>query len=154
MPGMHVALSFLNKIFGDPALLQQHRVDLLDFYRPTDNPDEALDRLVGTVEQLLSGEGLLDEAVQGADPSTIASLMRGLPPTVAEAGRAIIYRNVQRDEPFGMTFAWAPAYDSELTVWESPPTDISPGWITVVIKGRYPDDPHPVTGKGLTQQWG
>ena len=47
------------------------------------------------------------------------------------------HRNLEREEPFGMTFAWAPAYDWELTVWESPPTDISPGWITVLIKGRW-----------------
>jgi len=32
-----------------------------------------------------------------------------------------------------------------VTVWESPPTDATPGWITVLITGRYPKDKHPIT---------
>jgi len=96
----------------------------------------------------------MGDSVPGADPSRIAQLLRGEPPTIIEAQRAVVRRNLEREEPFGMTFAWAPAYDWELTVWESPPTDISPGWITVLIKGRYPSDQQPVTGKDMDKKWG
>jgi hypothetical protein len=154
MPGFHVALSYLNQIFGNPALLLDNQAELLAFYAPSDNPNAALDQLQQTVQHLLSGEGSGGAPPADVDPTTIAGFMRGLPPTHAEAGRAIIYRNLQRPKPFGMTFAWAPAYDHELTVSESPPIDgTSPGWITVVLKGRYPFDPHPVTGQGLDEPW-
>jgi hypothetical protein len=154
MPGYQVALGYLNQIYGDPALLQSSRTDLLALHSPKEDPEEAYQGLIDTAAQLLRGGGVVDEPIQGVDPSTIANLLGGLPPAIMEAGRAVIYRNLQREVPFGMTFAWAPAYDNEITVWESPPTNISPGWITVLIKGRYPADEHPVTGKGMNERWG
>jgi hypothetical protein len=154
MPGFHVALSYLNKYFGDPEWLRDNRIALLAFYAPSDDPDAGLHRLEETVQELLGGELSDGGQVGNVDPATIAGFMRGLPPTHAEAGRAIIYRNLLRAEPFGMTFAWAPSYDHELTVAESPKIpQISPGWITVVMKGRYPFDAHPVTGRTLDQPW-
>jgi len=151
---MQVALSHLNKIYGDTDFLRERRGELLELYGPRTDPEQGLDDMVAGTRRLLSGEALLDEAVKGAEPSQVVLLLQGLPPTVIEAQRAVVYRNLQRAEPFGMTFAWAPAYDAELTVWESPPTPISPGWITVLIKSRYPSDAHPVTGKGMDERWG
>jgi hypothetical protein len=151
---MQVALSHLNKIYGDREFLREHRDELLELFRPSSDPEQALENMVGTAHGMLSGQGLVNEAMKGADPSEIARLLQGVPPTILEAQRAVVYRNLQRAEPFGITVAWAPGYDSELTVWESPPTTISPGWITTLIKTRYPSDDHPVPGKGMSEQWG
>ena len=148
MPGMQVALSFLNKMLGDPELLRRDRDNLLNLFRP----GQTINEMVGVADTVLSSA--MGDSVPGADPSRIAQLLRGEPPTIIEAQRAVVRRNLEREEPFGMTFAWAPAYDWELTVWESPPTDISPGWITVLIKGRYPSDQQPVTGKDMDKKWG
>jgi len=148
MPGMQVALSFLNKMLGDPELLRRDRDNLLNLFRP----GQTVNEMVGVADTVLSSA--MGDSVPGADPSRIAQLLRGEPPTIIEAQRAVVRRNLEREEPFGMTFAWAPAYDWELTVWESPPTDISPGWITVLIKGRYPTDQQPVTGKDMDKKWG
>jgi len=149
MPGLQVALSFLNQVLGDPEYLRRDRVNLLDLFRP----DQTVNDMVGMTERLLGG-ALEGGSVTGADPAKIASLLKGEPPTIIEAQRAVVHRNLEREEPFGMTFAWAPAYDWELTVWESPPTEISPGWITVLIKSRYPSDEQPVTGKPMDKKWG
>ena len=148
MPGMQVALSFLNKMLGDPELLRRDRDNLLNLFRP----GQTVNEMVGVADTVLSSA--MGDSVPGADPSRIAQLLRGEPPTIIEAQRAVVRRNLEREEPFGMTFAWAPAYDWELTVWESPPTDISPGWITVLIRGRYPNDRQPVTGKDMDKKWG
>jgi len=145
---MQVALSFLNKMLGDPELLRRDRDNLLNLFRP----GQTVNEMVGVADTVLSSA--MGDSVPGADPSRIAQLLRGEPPTIIEAQRAVVRRNLEREEPFGMTFAWAPAYDWELTVWESPPTDISPGWITVLIKGRYPSDQQPVTGKDMDKKWG
>jgi len=149
MPGLQVALSFLNQVLGDPEYLRRDRVNLLDLFRP----DQTVNDMVGMTERLLGG-ALEGGSVTGADPAKIASLLKGEPPTIIEAQRAVVHRNLEREEPFGMTFAWAPAYDWELTVWESPPTEISPGWITVLVKSRYPSDEQPVTGKPMDKKWG
>jgi len=149
MPGLQVALSFLNQVLGDPEYLRLDRVNLLDLFRP----DQTVNDMVGMTERLLGG-ALEGGSVTGADPAKIASLLKGEPPTIIEAQRAVVHRNLEREEPFGMTFAWAPAYDWELTVWESPPTEISPGWITVLVKSRYPSDEQPVTGKPMDKKWG
>ena len=48
------------------------------------------------------------------------------------------------DPPIPVTFAWAPGYDFELTVWHVPDAPTTRGGITVLIKSRYPGDPHPL----------
>jgi hypothetical protein len=149
MPAMQVALSFLNQMLGDPEYLRRDRVNLLQLFRPGQTVNEMVEVTARVLSSALEGG-----SVKGADAARIANHLRGQPPTIIEAQRAVVYRNLERDEPFGMTFAWAPAYEWELTVWESPPTEISPGWITVLIKGRYPGDPHPVTGKNIDKKWG
>ena len=149
MPGMQVALSFLNKVLGDPEYLRRDRINLLNLFRPGQSASD----MVEMTEQLLGG-ALEGGSVKGADPARIAALVKGQPPTIMEAQRAVVYKNLERSEPLGMTFAWAPAYDWELNVWESPATDISPGWITVLIKSRYPGDTQAGTGKDMDKKWG
>jgi hypothetical protein len=148
MPLFQVAIGHLNRVFGDPEVLERSRALLLDLYRPSDDPEGMPERLVETTQQMLS-EGPLGEGLKGADVGRIARLVAQQPPTILEAERAVVYRNLQRERPYGMTFAWAPGYDNEVTVWESSPTEASSGWITVLIKSRYPSDPHPGTNSPM-----
>lgn len=58
-----------------------------------------------------------------------------LPGSFKESLRGTIYYALSRQKP--ITFAWVPSYDFELQMWEP-----SCG-VTVLLKGRYPDDPDP-----------
>ena len=58
-----------------------------------------------------------------------------LPGSVKETLRGVVYYSLKLKPPKPINFGWAPAYDSELTVWES---DCG---ITLFVKGRYPTDP-------------
>jgi hypothetical protein len=149
MPLFQVAIGHLNCMFGNPDFLRRNRTDLLDLYRPSEGPEGTPDRLVETTRLMLSDQSPFGEGLKDVDIGRIARLVAQQPPTILEAERAVVYRNLQRDRPYGMTFAWAPGYDYEVTVWESPPTEASPGWITVLIKTRYPNDPHPGTNSPM-----
>jgi hypothetical protein len=74
-----------------------------------------------------------------ADPTTHEpAVIDRLPLGTREALRALIYANLQRPEPYGITLAWAPGPDYELTIWEAAPTAGSRGGITVLIKTVVP----------------
>jgi hypothetical protein len=62
-----------------------------------------------------------------------------MPGGFQESLRAIIHYALTSTPQVMLTFAWAPAYDFELTIWEivEPPPEQS--GITVLLKGRYPD---------------
>jgi hypothetical protein len=147
MPFMHAAIGHLNRMYGDPQFLRENRETLLPLYSPAANPAEAATAIGRSTQSMLGENSPLGESVQGVDPARVASILQEQPATIIEAQRAVVHRNLQREEPYGMTFAWAPGYDYEVNVWESPPTDASPGWITVLIKSRYPDDPHPLKSR-------
>ena len=67
-----------------------------------------------------------------------------IPAAMQEAIRAIIFNALGTKPPTTITFAWAPGYDYELSIWQAPDTRTSRGGITVLIKSRYPDDHHPL----------
>jgi hypothetical protein len=67
-----------------------------------------------------------------------------IPAPMQEAIRAIIFNALGTKPPTTITFAWAPGYDYELSIWQAPDTRTSRGGITVLIKSRYPDDAHPL----------
>jgi len=67
-----------------------------------------------------------------------------IPGGLQEAIRSIINYALSTSPPTQITFAWAPGYDYELSVWQAPDTRTSRGGITVLIKSRYPDDKHPL----------
>jgi len=69
------------------------------------------------------------------------------PSSFHEAIRSVIHHALSADPPIPVTFAWAPGYDFELSLWQSGDTKLTRGGITVLIKSRYPDDPHPLRGK-------
>jgi hypothetical protein len=70
--------------------------------------------------------------------------LKQIPQSMQEALRSTIYHALSTTPPTQITFAWAPGYDFELTMWHAPDTRTTKGGITVLIKSRYPDDAHPL----------
>jgi hypothetical protein len=143
MPAMHVALHHTNRLFGDPTLLVQHRDQLVALFQPGAD-HSAIAGLLTSPESPVDGE-----LPGGADSGMVGRYAGRLPETIMEVSRAVVYQNLQRETPLGMTFAWMPAYEHEITVCESPATEFTPGWITILMRGRYPGDPHPITGVAI-----
>ena len=73
--------------------------------------------------------------------------LQQIPPSIQEAVRAVIHQALGTTPPTHITFAWAPGYDYELSIWQAPDTRTSRGGITVLIKSRYPDDAHPLASE-------
>jgi len=67
-----------------------------------------------------------------------------IPASIQETVRTVIYHALSTTPPTQITFAWAPGYDYELTIWQAPDTRTSRGGITMLIKSRYPDAKHPL----------
>lgn len=65
------------------------------------------------------------------------------PGSMREALRGVIHHALSTDPPTPVTFAWAPGYDYEMTLWQSADAELTRGGITVLIKSRYPVDPRP-----------
>jgi hypothetical protein len=70
--------------------------------------------------------------------------LKQIPQSMQEALRSTIFHALSTKPPTQITFAWAPGYDYELTIWHAPDTRKTRGGITVLIKSRYPDDTHPL----------
>lgn len=84
-----------------------------------------------------------------AHPQLISAwqeLLKEMPLGIRTGLRAIIHHALSTSPPTQVTFAWAPNYDYEMTVWQAPDTKTTKGGITVLIKSRYPDDAHPIRG--------
>jgi len=69
---------------------------------------------------------------------------RQIPDAFRETLRSIIYHALSTKPATQITFAWAPGYDFELTMWQAPDTSATKGGITVLVKSRYPADKHPL----------
>jgi hypothetical protein len=82
----------------------------------------------------------LDEATQ--------RYVDGWPSAQQAALRAALHENLARDGRVPVTFAWAPGYDYELTIWDVRDSSETAGGITVLFKSRYPSDPHPLLSEG------
>lgn len=81
--------------------------------------------------------------------SSLQAYFDALPAGIREVLRAVIHHALTAKTPTPITFAWAPGYDAELTIWDAPDTTATKGGITVLLKSRYPGDAHPVpTPKG------
>jgi hypothetical protein len=66
------------------------------------------------------------------------------PSGIKAAVRAVLHDNLTRDGTVPVTFAWAPGYDFEVSIWDVRDTAETAGGITILFKSRYPDDPHPL----------
>jgi hypothetical protein len=131
MPALQAIVSRLNTAFGEPNIDKIR--DRADLFLPGK-------RLSAAVQALN-----LELADRPARRAWLRYLDR-LPPGIHEGLRSVIYSALStRPRPVAITFAWAPAYDFELTIWQAPDTRSSRGGITVLLRSRYPDDRHPVS---------
>ncbi len=73
-----------------------------------------------------------------------ATFLDTMPVAIQETIRAVAYSALSADPPVEVTFAWAPSYDFEVTVWQVPDTKTTKGGITLLVRSRYPDDRHPI----------
>lgn len=93
------------------------------------------------------GQGLQLGFVFDDDPETRA-LVEGyidtMPAGISEAFRAAVYQALKGDPPTPIVFTYEPAYDFELRVTQTPNTLLTPGIITLALRGRYISDPHPL----------
>jgi len=94
----------------------------------------------------------LDAALAGlvAKPDTVEyrtfkSFVAKIPPALQTAISATIHYALSTEPPTLITSAWAPGYDYEVSIWQSPDTTETRGGITMLFKSRYPDDKHPLS---------
>lgn len=128
MPALQTVFTKLNREFGED------RITGFATHAARFAPGQALD-----IDFLAPDDKVLQRAWK--------SYMKTVPLIFHEAVRSAIYVALTADPPTQITFAWAPAYDNEVTVWQAPDTDVTKGGITVVVKGRYPVDTHPLLAK-------
>lgn len=126
MPRMQTAVTAMNVTFGADRIGD---LDPMAFTRGGES-------LAGAFVQ--SGVEL-DDATQ--------RYIDGWPSALRAALRATIEENLARDGRVPITFAWAPGYDYELTIWDVRDTTETAGGITVLFKSRYPSDPHPLASE-------
>lgn len=128
MPKMQTALAGLNHAFS------RRHIDDLARRRQMFAPGQALNTVIAD----LGADG---DAVMHRK---LAAYIAKLPGGLGEALRAAIYDALGTSPPTTITFAWAPHYDYELTLWQAPDAEDTKGGITVLLKSRYPDDRHPL----------
>ena len=127
MPRMQTAVTALNVAFGADRIGE---VDPSAFAPSGDG------------EETLSG-AFVRSGVE-LDAAT-RRYVDGWPSALQAALRATIQENLARGGRVPITFAWAPGYDYELTIWDVRDTAETAGGITVLFKSRYPSDTHPLS---------
>ena len=131
MPRMQTAVTALNVRFGAEQIGE---LDPAPF-APGDGAE--------TLSEALVQVGVdLDAATQ--------RYVDGWPSALQAALRATLHDNLAREGRVPVTFAWAPGYDYELSIWDVRDTAETAGGITVLFKSRYPSDPHPLSSGGAT----
>ena len=124
MPVMQTLLNDLNHKFGKDQIAAT--ATKKDNYAPGQQVTGAL----------ISGGTPLEQMFKG--------YLGHMPGAIHETLRSVIHHALSTSPPTQITFAWAPAYDWEITVWQAPDTRHTKGGITLLIKSRYPDDKHPI----------
>jgi hypothetical protein len=92
------------------------------------------------------GQQIVGALIAGGTPLAPAfkDYFAQMPGAIHETLRSVIHHALSTTPPTHVTFAWAPAYDWEITVWQAPDTKTTKGGVTLLIKSRYPDDAHPL----------
>jgi hypothetical protein len=130
MPRMQTAVSAFNASFGPQGIVE---MDPGAFAPDSD----------ATLAEALQRAGVeLDDAT--------AAFVDGWPSGIRAAVRAVLFDNLTRDGTVPVTFAWAPGYDFEVSIWDVRDTAETAGGITILFKSRYPDDTHPLDATGRT----
>ena len=128
MPRMQTAVTALNVAFGADRIGD---LDPVAFA-----PGDGAETLSGAFLQV----GVeLDDAT--------ARFVDGWPSALQAAVRATVHENLARDGRVPITFAWAPGYDFEMTVWDVRDSTETAGGMTVLFKSRYPSDVHPLVAE-------
>jgi hypothetical protein len=125
MPVMQTMLHELNHKFGRDQI--KATADKRDLYAP--------------------GEQIVGALIAGGTPLAPAfkDYFAQMPGAIHETLRSVIHHALSTSPPTHVTFAWAPAYDWEITVWQAPDTRTTKGGVTLLIKSRYPDHKHPLS---------
>ena len=79
----------------------------------------------------------------GVTTPAVVSFIQSWPPGLQESVRAALYSAVSRTPRLPVTFAWAPAYDYEVEIWEAGGIADSEGGMTILLRSRYPGDTIP-----------
>jgi len=122
MPMMQVALVALNERFGLEGIQRLREADQVDL----DAPFHDLTR------------ALLDDRLPRGFDDFAGSMPIGMQRAISAAVRSAVDRGLP------VTFAWAPGYDWELSLWDVADTEQTHGGMTVLIRSRYPADRHPL----------
>jgi hypothetical protein len=129
MPALQVALGPLNERFN-AANVTNHEL----------NPPDVFVEGCQLADLVEEEEFVPQRAAQ--------AFIEQMPVAIHEAIRAVIRADLVRERPLPITFAWQPGYDWELTVNDIASTDETAGGITVIVRSRYPGDPHPLDDGG------
>jgi len=89
---------------------------------------------------------------EAAIHESYAAYINDIPIGIQEAIRSVIYYALGTKPPTQISFSWAPGYDYEVTMWQAPDTSKTRGGVTVLVKSRYPDDPHPLAKKAARRR--
>ena len=130
MPRMQTAVSAFNASFGPQGIAE-------------------MDPSVFAADADLSLSESFQRAGVELEEATAAFVDRW-PTGIQAALRAVLHDNLTRGGTVPVTFAWAPGYDFEISIWDVRDTAETAGGITILFKSRYPDDPHPLSGEGAT----
>ncbi len=127
MPRMHFIIHKANFIF-DPERIDSFPIHILDD---------------------LGAEATFADAVHAlaltSKPGELAYIDAWPAGQLAAVGAAV-RSCLKRTPRMPITFAWAPAYDYEIAIWESAGVPESArGEMTILFRSRYPGDENPVT---------
>lgn len=128
MPYMQTALTAMNTAFGAEAIDESYG-DAAELFGP--QADNSLSDALRRMPRLE-----LSDAVSAYIDTWPGALQAAL--------KAAIHHNVTRDVRVPITFAWTPAYDFSITIYDVVDTASSRGGITILLTSRYPDDVHPL----------
>jgi hypothetical protein len=129
MPRMQTAVSALNVTFGAERIGE---VDAGSFAARGEGAE--------TLSRAFVAAGVdLDDAT--------AAFMDTWPSATQAALRAAVFENLSRDGRVPITFAWAPGYDFELTIWDVRDSSETVGGMTILFRSRYPGDTHPMASE-------
>jgi len=126
MPIFQTVLNKLNDRFHGQPLL-----DLANQHKDAFAPGKPL--AAGII--VPKGDPLFDEWRDFLD---------AMPGGFKDSLRNILHYALNTAPPTAVTFAWAPGYDCELTLWQAPDTQTTKGGITILVRTRYPADRHPL----------
>jgi hypothetical protein len=128
---MQTAISELNTAFGSSQIAEVSAAP----FAPASDGAETLS------EAYVAAGANLDDATR--------RYIDSWPSGIQAAVRATIHDNLTRDGRVPITFAWAPGYDFEVTVWDVRDSTETVGGITILFKSRYPSDTHPLTAEAM-----